>query len=226
MDIDFKKDLDNLNAFFRLKKMKDYNEQEKFWASDFGDEYLERNKIEDLLPAKISLFSDIIKNLSPIKSLIEFGPNTGVNLIALKNLMPSANLNAVELNKKAVDALKNLKICNNIWQDSILKFNRQHIADLSFTSGVLIHLSPNHLSYAYETLYNSSNKYILICEYYNPSPVELSYRGHKQKLFKRDFAGELLSKYSDLALVNYGFRYYRDNNLPLDDITWFLMKKK
>ena len=206
--------------------MKGYNEQEKFWASNFGDDYIERNKVEDLLPAKISLFSDIIKNTSSIKSFIEFGPNTGVNLIALKHLMPSANLNAVELNKNAIHVLKNLKICNNIWQDSILKFKRQHIADLSFTSGVLIHLSPEHLNYAYEALYKSSHKYILICEYYNPSPVELSYRGHKQKLFKRDFAGELLSKYSDLVLVNYGFRYYRDNNLPLDDITWFLMKKK
>ena len=51
--------------------MKGYTEQEKFWASNFGDEYLERNKIEDLLPAKISLFSDIIKNLSSIKSFIE-----------------------------------------------------------------------------------------------------------------------------------------------------------
>ena len=191
--------------------MKDYTEQEKFWASDFGDEYLERNKIEDLLPAKISLFSDIIKNLSSIKSFIEFGPNTGVNLIALRHLMPSANLNAVEINKKAKKVLKNLKICNNIWHNSILKFNMQHIADLSFTSGVLIHLSPDHLNYAYEALYNSSNKYILICEYYNPSPVELPYRGYKHKLFKRDFAGELLSKYSDLELVKYGFKYWYQN---------------
>ena len=206
--------------------MKDYTEQEKFWASDFGDEYLERNKIEDSLPAKISLFSDIIKNLPPIKSFIEFGPNIGANLLALKHLIPSANLNAVEINKKAIDILKNLKICNNIWHSSILKFNMKHIADLSFTSGVLIHLNPDYLNYAYEALYNSSNKYILICEYYNPSPIELSYRGHKHKLFKRDFAGELLSKYSDLELVNYGFRYYKDNNFPLDDITYFLMKKK
>ena len=52
----------------------------------------------------------------------------------------------------------------------------------------------------YEALYNSSKKYILVCEYYNPSPVELSYRGHKEKLFKRDFAGDILSKYSDLRV--------------------------
>ena len=108
-----------------------------------------------------------------------------------------------------------------------MKFDKQNIADLSFTSGVLIHLNPDYLNLAYEALYNSSKKYILVCEYYNPSPVELSYRGHREKLFKKRFCwGYILSKYSDLELVNYGFRYHKDNNLPLDDITWFLMKKK
>ena len=206
--------------------MKGFTEQENFWSSSFGDEYQERNKVVDLLPAKTSLFSEIIQNTLAIKSFIEFGSNTGVNLIAIKNLIPSANVSAVEINKKAIDVLKKLKICKSIWHDSILKFDKQNIADLSFTSGVLIHLNPDYLDLAYEALYNSSKKYILVCEYYNPSPVELSYRGHREKLFKRDFAGDILSKYSDLELVNYGFRYHKDNNLPLDDITWFLMKKK
>ena len=63
-------------------------------------------------------------------------------------------------------------------------------------------------------------------EYYNPTPVEVTYRGNTGKLFKRDFAGELLDKYSDLELVDYGFIYHRDNCFPQDDITWFLMEKK
>ena len=66
----------------------------------------------------------------------------------------------------------------------------------------------------------------MICEYYNPTPVVLEYRGHKNKLFKRDFAGELIEKYPDLSLINYGFKYKKDNKFPLDDVTWFLLKKK
>ena len=97
---------------------------------------------------------------------------------------------------------------------------------MSFTSGVLIHLNPDYLNKAYEALYLSSKRYILICEYYNPTPTSVIYRGHENKLFKRDFAGEILSKYSDLELVNYSFVYKRDNNFPLDDLTWFLLKKK
>ena len=27
------------------------------------------------------------------------------------------------------------------------------------------------------------------------------------------------------SLVDYGFCYHRDNNLPLDDINWFLLEK-
>ncbi len=70
------------------------------------------------------------------------------------------------------------------------------------------------------------SKYILLCEYYNPTPISLEYRGHSNKLFKRDFAGEMLEKYSNLELKDYGFSYSKDKNYPLDDITWFLMKKK
>jgi spore coat polysaccharide biosynthesis protein SpsF len=74
-------------------------------------------------------------------------------------------------------------------------------------------------------LYNSSNKYIAIVEYYNPTPVEISYRGHDDRLFKRDFAGDMMKMYPDLKLIDYGFVYHKDSNFPQDDVTWFIMKK-
>ena len=40
-------------------------------------------------------------------------------------------------------------------------------------------------------MYNLSKKYIYLSEYFNPTPIELTYRGFKGKLFKRDFAKEL-----------------------------------
>jgi spore coat polysaccharide biosynthesis protein SpsF len=55
--------------------------------------------------------------------------------------------------------------------------------------------------------------------------VEVLYRGHTSKLFKRDFAGEMLDTYPDLSMVDYGFVYSRDNNFPQDDVTWFLLEK-
>jgi hypothetical protein len=50
------------------------------------------------------------------------------------------------------------------------------------------------------------------------------YRGNQERLFKRDFAGELMDRHG-LKLVNYGFAYHRDNYHPQDDITWFLLEK-
>ena len=67
---------------------------------------------------------------------------------------------------------------------------------------------------------------ICIIEYYNKTPVEVPYRGHKGKLFKRDFAGEILDRHEDLMLADYGFVYHRDNNFPQDDLNWFLLEKK
>ena len=88
-----------------------------------------------------------------------------------------------------------------------------------------IHINPEYLELVYSKLYETSSKYILIAEYYNPTPVEINYRGNEGKLFKRDFAGEMMDKYPNLKLVDYGFIYHRDNNFTQDDMTWFLLEK-
>lgn len=199
-------------------------EQENFWAGDFGDEYISRNESAKDLSAKIAAFSKILTCTSSISSVIELGSNIGLNLQAIKHLLPNVETTAVEINKSAVDYLQQISDLNVI-NSSILELNIDRQYDLSFIKGVLIHIDPESLQKAYEALYNASKKYICIAEYYNPVPVEIDYRGHKGKLFKRDFAGEILDKYPDLKLVDYGFLYSKDNNFQFDDITWFLMEK-
>ena len=49
--------------------------QEEFWANNFGDEYIERNKDENILAANINLFSKIIRRTEKLDSIIEFGAN-------------------------------------------------------------------------------------------------------------------------------------------------------
>lgn len=198
-------------------------EQEKFWASDFGDDYIKRNDDAQIIAGNINLFSKIIAETTGIKSVIEFGANIGLNLRAIKQLLPNSELSAIEINQKAAAILKEKNI--KTYAMSILDFEPDYKRDLAFVKGVLIHINPDELQNVYEKLYNSSKKYILIAEYYNPSPVTIPYRGHSDRLFKRDFAGEILDKYSDLKLVDYGFSYHRDNNFPQDDITWFLLEK-
>lgn len=198
--------------------------QEEFWSSSFGDQYISRNSAPQLIASSLSLYAGIIKSLKDISSIMEFGANIGLNLLALKQLLPQAELSALEINQKAVNILK--KIPNlKVYHTSLLTFKVDYQRELVFTRGVLIHLSPTHLAVAYKAMYETSSRYICIAEYYNPSPVTIPYRGHEDKLFKRDFAGEMLDLYPDLRLIDYGFVYHRDPNFPQDDVTWFLLEK-
>ena len=200
-------------------------EQEKFWAESFGSDYVDRNNGNKLLATNLSVFSKILKCCGNIKTCIEFGSNVGLNLKALKLLMPDTDFSAIEINKKATEELSKILNPKNIFNTSILDWNPQKQYDLVLISGVLIHINPDYLDKVYKVLYKSSNKYILINEYYNPKPVMIEYRGYKDRLFKRDFAGEILDSFSDLNLVDYGFVYHRDNYFPNDDTTWFLLQK-
>ena len=113
----------------------------------------------------------------------------------------------------------------NIHFISILDFAPKRNYDLVIVKPVFIHINPSWLSNVYEKLYRSCGRYLVICEYYNPSPTMVEYRGYKARLFKRDFAGEMLDKYRDLSLLDYGFVYHRDPNFPQDDVNWFLLEK-
>ena len=198
--------------------------QEKFWAGKFGDEYILRNNDVKTVHANTNLFCKIFSCTNNIKSIIELGANIGLNLLAIKNLLSNVELSAVEINKKAVIELG--KIDNvTIYNQSILELVPDYQRDFVFTKGVLIHIDPDMLSKAYDLLYKLSRKYICITEYYNPTPISVEYRGQKNKLFKRDFAGEILDRFDDLSLISYGFAYHRDNNYYYDDLNWFLLGK-
>ena len=202
--------------------MSEFTEQEEFWASDFGDSYLTRNNSNQLKVSNMVLFAKILRNVSPLSSVLEFGCNIGLNLEAISFLSPNSSVVGVEINKKACEelALKNFKYFN----ESFLGNSDYGKHDMTFTKGVLIHQDPSKLKIIYEKLYNYSSKYILIIEYYNPTPVSIIYRGEKDKLFKRDFAGEILDLYSNLRLLDYGFVYHRDQ-FPQDDLCFFLLEK-
>jgi len=199
-------------------------EQEKFWVGKFGDDYIERSNRPYAISSNIALFSRIFSRTKSIDSVIEFGANLGRNLVVIKELMPHAELSAVEINQKAVEKLKLLDV-EKVYYQSILDYAVDYERDFVLSKGMLIHINPDRLQDVYDLLYKTSRRYICLAEYYNPTPVKVDYRGHKNKLFKRDFAGEMLDRFKDLELLDYGFVYHRDNNFPQDDLNWFLLQK-
>ncbi|MFQ5505966.1 MAG: pseudaminic acid biosynthesis-associated methylase, partial [Planctomycetota bacterium] len=194
-------------------------EQEKFWAGEFGDEYLERNTGEAAVASNAALFSRILARTGSLGSILELGANIGLNLRALRRLLPEAELAAIEINREAARRLEEIGGVR-VFATSVFDFQPDATWDLVFSKGVLIHIHPDELAPVYELMHRTSRRYILVAEYYNPSPVEVTYRGHAGRLFKRDFAGELLDRFEGLSLVDYGFVYHRDPAAPQDDITW------
>ncbi|PCJ23208.1 MAG: pseudaminic acid biosynthesis-associated methylase [Flavobacteriales bacterium] len=201
-------------------------EQEEFWAGNFGVSYIGRNESEEYLASNLSFFSKAMRQIGKPSSLIEFGANVGMNLRAIKQLYPSINLNGIEINETASKELQEVVGNDNVFTGSIFDYPVTEQFEITLIKGVLIHINPEMLDMVYGKLYDSSSKYVLVCEYYNPAPVTINYRGNEDRLFKRDFAGEMLDKYNDLELIDYGFCYRRDPSFPQDDITWFLMEKK
>lgn len=199
---------------------------EEFWKGDFGIEYSKRNVG---LVARNAVF--FAKALLPVmglrqpQSVLELGCGTGQNLEALQLLLgQQTELEGVEINEQAANACK----VGTIHVRSLLGLTGStwlRTWDLVMTKGVLIHQPPDELPTIYDMMYRASNRYIFIAEYYNPTPVEIPYRGHDGVLWKRDFAGELMDQHPDVKLVDTGFAYHRAPQ-PQDDLTYFLMEKQ
>ncbi len=200
-------------------------EQENFWAGDFGEEYISRNSGSKIISSNLNFLSNALENTRDFSGCIEFGANAGMNLIALKLLFPGLKMDAIEINPEAVKTLRENFPNATIYEGSIIDFKPLKKWDLVLIKGVLIHINPKYLEKVYENLFNSTSRYILLCEYYSRAPEKLDYRGYKNKLFKRDFCGELLDRYKNLRLVDYGFVYHRDQRFPQDDLSWFLLEK-
>lgn len=198
--------------------------QEEFWAGEFGDAYTDRNADNSIIASNIALFSKILSKTTGVQSVLELGANRGLNLIALKSLLPKGRFVGVEINEKAAAELRKQEFID-VHNTSIIEFSSEESFSMVLIKGVMIHLNPTVLDQVYDLMVKTSSKYICIAEYYNPTPVAIPYRGHDDRLFKRDFAGEIMGRHPNLALVDYGFAYHKDPNFPQDDITWFLMQK-
>ena len=203
-------------------------EQEAFWSGSFGDAYTDRNDGDAVVRSNLLFWGRVLGRTGPISSCFEIGCNRGLNLDAIKTLLSACKTSGLEINSYAA------KECagkgHQVFEGTILAppfdvNDSSDLADLSLACGVLIHINPDSLKLAYELLYSQSKRFILVSEYFNPVPVVVPYRGHENRLFKRDFAGELWAQYPSLRLVDYGFVWSKDPLAPKDDTTWFLFEK-
>lgn len=198
----------------------------EFWKGKFGDDYARRNTGEAMLAANTAFFANALRRADGIKSVIEFGANIGMNLSALRKLLPLAVLEGVEINESACREMELNGDVDECINASFLEGNGSDTWDLVLCKGVLIHIAPEDLSRAYEVIYNSTHRYVLMAEYFAATPTMVPYRGETERMWRRDFAGEFLDAYADVKLVDYGFWWSRDPMWRQDSLNWWLMERR
>ncbi|MDR2441283.1 MAG: hypothetical protein LBE12_18125 [Planctomycetaceae bacterium] len=96
--------------------------QEEFWGTEFGCEYIERNKVSDRIIGNTRLLVQILSRTRNVKSVLELGANVGQNLFAIRHLLPNVEIAAVEINSMACTRLRESSElnCTEVIQGSIL----------------------------------------------------------------------------------------------------------
>ena len=168
----------------------------------------------------------MLNKAEKIESLLECGCNIGRNIDFLENVLPNSSKSIIELSNEAYEKVTSKFNLENSFNGSILDSTfKLNSFDLVFICGVLIHIHPDDVLDNMKKMFEYSNKYILIGEYFNRTPVMIEYQGQKNKLFKSDFGKTFMTNF-DVELVDYGFLWgHIYDKAGFDDITWWLFKK-
>lgn len=203
--------------------------QSEFWRGEFGNAYVDRNVASsEQMQARLALWSEILSHTIsvPPASILEVGANLGINLRAFQQLSSARRL-ALEPNEKAREILvmDGIVAPGDVRGGLAQKIDfPDAVADFAFTSGVLIHIHPDHLAASLKEIHRCSSRWIACVEYFSDKPEMIPYRGHDDRLFKRDFGGLWLDSFPDLRIVAYGFAWKRVTGL--DNLTWWLFEKR
>lgn len=160
------------------------NAQEAFWASDFGNAYTKRNRVE--WAKRIPFWRNIL-SITQARSVLDVGCNVGWNLMAIRDIDRTVVTMGVDVNADAVgEARTNELDVMKLPAKEAGGFFRERY-DLVCTSGVLIHVSPADLPATMQSIINASRRWVLAVEYEAPKEVEVEYRGNAERLWKRPF---------------------------------------
>jgi pseudaminic acid biosynthesis-associated methylase len=203
------------------------SEQEKFWATTYADDYIEKNSEFDHKLGSEAWSNMLQKTQEGVRNYLECGCNIGRNITQIKLAFPEVKPSIIEISEPAFNFVTSHHEFINAYNGPILNSNfEKESFDLVFTMGVLIHINPAQLLEHMAKMFGYSKKYILIGEYFNRTPMSIDYQGEKEKLFKRDF-GKLFIENFDVNLVDYGFLWGHVYDIAgFDDITWWLFEKR
>jgi pseudaminic acid biosynthesis-associated methylase len=191
---------------------------EALWGEEFGDRYIERNR--DAAEGRDE-FWNWLYGAFPFDSVLEVGCNVGGNLRWLAELLPPRSVYGVDINERALlDARAALPGVNLVHSSARSLPFRDAAFDLTFTTTVLIHQTPEAAPIAMSEVVRCSRRYVLCGEYFSEALEEVPYRGERGALFKRDWGQLYADLFPELRLLERTFR-----GAPWDDVTFWLFEK-
>lgn len=188
-----------------------HTQQMDAWSGQFGREYTDRNVMSvDQLNAlyarefgvtRRAMNEEFLGSLSRDVRVLEVGSNVGNQLLLLQS-MGFTSLYGVELQPYAVELSKRRTKRINILEGSAFDLPFcDGFFELVFTSGVLIHLSPEDIGAALGEIHRCTRRYVWGMEYFSERWEEVPYRGEAGLLWKCDFARLYLDRFPDLRPV-------------------------
>ncbi|WP_419782742.1 pseudaminic acid biosynthesis-associated methylase [Malaciobacter marinus] len=209
------------------------NFQRQTWEDEFGKEYLQRNiytpkHLDEFYEnrytlSRTDLNNRFLKNINKDAKILEVGTNIGNQLLHLQN-MGFENLYGIEIQERAINfAKKRADNLNIIKGDALDIPFKDDYFDLVFTSGVLIHISPDNINFAIDEIYRVTNSYIWGFEYYAKEYTDLMYQGNKNLMWKADFMKLYKERKKDLVKLDELKVSYTDDKNLIDQM--FLLQK-
>ena len=161
------------------------NEQEDFWANQYANGYIDKNSEFDEHSGQVA-WQRMLAATENVDSILECGSNIGRNVEFLDHVLPQASKSIIELSKEAFDIVERRFDLEQTFNGTILdaEFGDAEF-DLVFSMVVLIHIEPQNLLMNLKKMYDWSQKYILIGEYFSRVPEMIEYQGQSNKLFKK-----------------------------------------
>ncbi len=210
------------------------NIQAETWADKFGADYTDRNifspeeldkmYLEWYGVARSAMNDEFLGGLGiGDMKILEVGCNVG-NQLRMLQKSGFKSLYGVELQEYAVEKAKSLTKGINIIQGmgSELPYKDGYF-DTVFTSGVLIHISPESIGAVLDEVYRCTNRYIWGFEYYADQYTEINYLGNENLLWKTDFARLYMERFHGLSLVKeIKYKYLGEDNIDC----MFLLEKR
>jgi len=208
-------------------------EQTQEWSGEFGRSYTDRNdlgleEIEKLYLAQFGisrreLNTEFLGNLPRDLSILEVGCNVG-NQLAFLSEMGFTRLAGVEVQDYALARARERLPDALLVRGSALALPfPDGVFDLVFTSGVLIHIHPDHLPKVLAEVHRVTRDWIWGLEYFAPTSTEVSYRGQQSLLWKAPFANLYLRSFSDLTYMQERWLPYQGNSGNVDSM--YLLRK-